>query len=89
MSTLYPVPARGSVEHGKQVAQEAAQTVKDSGQEHAQQVKDSAQQNAQDVGSSGSDRPQYQTPLTAAARGPGGDRPVRRPRRACGARVDG
>ena len=48
-----------AVEHGKQVAQDAAQsvqeTVKESGQEHAQELKDSAQQSAQDVG----ERPQY------------------------------
>jgi hypothetical protein len=43
-----------ALEHGKQVAQEAAQsaqeTVKESGTEHAQQVRDSAQESAQDVG---------------------------------------
>jgi ElaB/YqjD/DUF883 family membrane-anchored ribosome-binding protein len=51
-----------ALEHGTQVAQDVAQTAKESGQEHAQQVKDSAEQSAQDVGPSSTDRPQYTTP---------------------------
>jgi ElaB/YqjD/DUF883 family membrane-anchored ribosome-binding protein len=52
-----------ALEHGKQVAQDAAksaqETAKDSGQEHAQQLKNSAQQNAGDIGSSSTNQPQY------------------------------
>ena len=56
-----------ALEHGKQVAQDAAksaqETVKESGLEHAQQVKDSAQQSTQDAGSSATPtgQPEYTT----------------------------
>jgi hypothetical protein len=54
-----------ALEHGRQVAQDAAQsaqdTLRESGQEHAQQVKDSAQQRAQDIGSPSTDQPQSTT----------------------------
>jgi hypothetical protein len=56
-----------ALEHGKQVAQDAAksaqETAKESGLEHAQQVKDSAQQSTQDAGSSATPtgQPQYTT----------------------------
>jgi ElaB/YqjD/DUF883 family membrane-anchored ribosome-binding protein len=46
-----------ALEHGKQVAKDAAQTVEESGREHAQQVKESAQ----DTGASPTDQPQYTT----------------------------
>lgn len=40
-----------ALEHGKQVAQSAAETVKDEAQDHGQQLADSARENAATVGS--------------------------------------